>query len=121
MRAYAMLPLAALLALAAWIAPASGNDQPKLNTPPTGFTALFNGKDLDGWQINVELPARKKLSPEQYEKLVKERNEKFLKHWVVKEGVIEYDAKGQSLQTVKDYGNIELYVDWKIEEKGDSG
>src|SRR5262249_18327417 len=36
-------------------------------------------------------------------------------------GVIFYDGKSNSLQTVKDYGNFELYVDWKIEEKGDSG
>ena len=27
----------------------------------------------------------------------------------------------QAWQTVKDYGNFELYVDWKIEPKGDSG
>ena len=32
-----------------------------------------------------------------------------------------HDGKGNNLQTVKDYGNFELYVDWKIPPKGDSG
>jgi hypothetical protein len=34
---------------------------------------------------------------------------------------LHYDGKGDSLQTAKDYGNFELWVDWKIEPKGDSG
>jgi hypothetical protein len=94
---------------------------PDDNKPPKGFTALFNGQDLTNWQGLVELPQRKKLSPEQLAEKQKEANEKFLPHWVVKNGVIHYDGKGNSLQTAKDYGNFELYVDWKIEKKGDSG
>jgi hypothetical protein len=94
--------------------------QAKDNTPPEGFTALFNGKDLTGWQGLVELPKREK-DPEKYAAQVKAANEKYLPHWTVKDGVINYDGKGQSLQTVKDYGDIELWVDWKIGPKGDSG
>ncbi|MFM7149125.1 MAG: DUF1080 domain-containing protein, partial [Gemmataceae bacterium] len=32
-----------------------------------------------------------------------------------------YDGKGDSLQTIQDFKNFELLIDWKIEEKGDSG
>ena len=32
--------------------------KPGDNTPPAGFTALFNGKDLTGWKGLVELPQR---------------------------------------------------------------
>ena len=96
-------------------------DQKKDNTPPEGFTALFNGQDLTNWQGLVELPQRAKLSPDELAQKQKEANEKYLPHWTVKEGVLEYDGKGQSLQTAKDYGNFELYVDWKIPPKGDSG
>ena len=32
-----------------------------------------------------------------------------------------YDGKGKSLCTAKDYGDMEMYVDWKILPKGDSG
>ena len=71
----------------------------KLNTPPEEFTALFNGKDLSGWTGKKE----------------------FEEHWVIKEGVIHYDAKNSSLRTEKEYGNFELHVDWKIEPKADSG
>ena len=39
----------------------------------------------------------------------------------VVDGILTYDGKGDSLQSAKDYGDFELYVDWKIEEKGDSG
>src|SRR3954463_611945 len=94
--------------------------QAKDNTPPEGFTALFNGKDLTGWQGLVELPKRDK-DPEKYAAQVKAANDKYLPHWSVKDGVIQYDGKGQSLQTVKDYGDFELLVDWKIAAKGDSG
>jgi hypothetical protein len=91
------------------------------NKPPEGFTLLFNGKDLTGWQGLVEPPERSKLSAEQLTEKQKEANEKYLPHWTVKDGILNYDGKGQSLQTAKDYGNFELWVDWKIGPKGDSG
>ena len=94
---------------------------PKDNKPPAGFIALFNGKDLTNWQGLIELPARAKMTPRELAQKQKEANEKFLPHWKVKDGILYYDGKGQSLQTAKDYGNFELYIDWKIEEKGDSG
>jgi hypothetical protein len=68
-------------------------------TPPPGFIALFNGKDLSNWSDNGKAHG----------------------HWTIKDGVLNYDGKGDSLVTAKDYGDIELYVDWKIEPKGDSG
>jgi hypothetical protein len=91
------------------------------NTPPPGFVALFNGKDLSGWQGLVELPQRTKLTPEELKKAQQEANEKYLPHWTVSDGVLNYDGKGQSLQTAKDYGDFELLVDWKIGPKGDTG
>ena len=39
-----MKPILAILAAALL-----GGGQAKDNTPPEGFTALFNGKDLTGW------------------------------------------------------------------------
>jgi hypothetical protein len=94
---------------------------PKDNVPPPGFTALFNGKDLTGWQGLIELPKREKMTPEQRAAAQEAANVKYLPHWTVKDGILTYDGKGQSLQTAKDYGNFELYVDWKIEKGGDSG
>jgi 3-keto-disaccharide hydrolase len=42
-------------------------------------------------------------------------------HWHVKDGVLEFDGKGDSLCTARDYGDFELYVDWKITPAADSG
>jgi len=108
------------------VAPSPAEDKVArpVNTPPPGFTALYNGKDLTGWQSVIPMPQRVKLMKdrEAYEKKVKEDNDRLLKHWTIqKDGTLFYNGKGNSLQTVKDYGNFELLIDWKIAEKGDSG
>src|SRR5579884_3786168 len=120
-----LLALAAL-ALPAFPALVAHAEEKKDNTPPPGFTALFNGKDLTNWQALVPLRDRdyKKwtsLSPEEKAAEQKKANEALLKHWVVQDGVLVHDGMGTSLQTVKDYGDFELYVDWKIGPKGDGG
>src|SRR5262249_42246120 len=115
------LPLVVIFILTGHAAGAEEKAGPHDNMPPPGFTALFNGKDLTGWQGLVELPDRSKLTPEQLAKKQQEANAKYLPHWKVENGILHYDGKGQSLQTVKDYGNFELYVAWKIGKKGDSG
>jgi hypothetical protein len=91
------------------------------NTPPGGFEALFNGKDLSGWQGLVELPERAKLTKEEFAAKQRDANERYLPHWTVTDGVLRYDGMGQSLQTSSDYGDFELLVDWKIGPKGDTG
>ncbi|HKQ40761.1 MAG TPA: family 16 glycoside hydrolase, partial [Verrucomicrobiae bacterium] len=98
----------------------------KDNTPPEGFTALFNGHDLTNWKGLLAGPndnpaKRAKLSPEQLQKAQAEADDSMRKHWKVADGALEFDGKGRSLATVKDYGNFEMLVDWKILPKGDSG
>jgi hypothetical protein len=116
----AILGIASMLTLAGF-AEAEEKAGPKDNIPPPGFRALFNAKDLTGWQGLVDIKQRSKLTPEQLAAKQKEANAKFLPHWTVKDGILHYDGKGNNLQTDRDYGNIELYVDWKIEKGGDSG
>ena len=116
-----LLALSAVLALGALTALADDSNTTNLNVPPKGFTALFNGKDLTGWQYVITMKERKTLTKEQIDKKLDLGKEKILKHWTVKDGVLSYDGKANSLQTVKDYGNFELLCDWKIAEKGDSG
>ncbi|HEX8523276.1 MAG TPA: DUF1080 domain-containing protein [Tepidisphaeraceae bacterium] len=98
------------------------------NTPPEGFTALFNGKDLTGWQ-GLPDPRKKldnpfhaqKLSEEERTKAQQQADEKMKQHWKVEDGVLAFDGKGDSLCTIKDFKNFEMYVDWKITPGGDSG
>ena len=102
----------------------------KDNTPPEGFVALFNGKDLTGWKgllkpggkEKLDNPfVRAKLSPEELAAAQKEADDNMRAHWRVEDGVIVFDGKGRNLCTAKDYGDFEMYVDWKILPKGDSG
>lgn len=100
---------------------ASAEDQPD-NTPPEGFTALFNGKDLEGWKGLVGDPkSRAAMSAEELKEAQAAADEQMREHWRVEEGVLIYDGKGNSLCSAKDYGDFELYLDWKILPEGDSG
>ncbi len=97
-----------------------------LNEPPEGFKALFNGQDLTGWKGLLKGPydnpdKRAELEPDKLAELQKEANDNMRDHWSVKDGILVFDGKGRSLCTAKDYGDFEMYVDWKIEEGGDSG
>jgi hypothetical protein len=96
------------------------------NTPPAGFVALFNGKDLTGWKGLLKAPLdnpynRAKLSPEDRAKAQAEADDDMRKHWKPEDGAIAFDGHGRSLCTAKDYGDFEMWLDWKIEPKGDSG
>lgn len=110
------------IVLLAVAATAHAADKRPPNTPPKGFKALFNAKDLTGWKGLVGSPVtRAKMSPDELAAKQKAANERMRKHWKVKNGVLVFDGKGKSLCTSKDYGDFELYVDWKIRAKGDSG
>ncbi len=113
-----------VLALAMFAGSAMASDSccKKDNTPPEGFTALFNGKDLTGWKgLVANPPARAKMTPEQLAEAQKKADERMRAHWKVEDGVLVFDGKGDSLCTAKDYGDFEMYVDWKILKNGDSG
>jgi hypothetical protein len=117
MRARTILAAVALLTISA----ATAHAAPKPNRPPKGFKALFNGKDLTNWQGLIELPKRDKMSPAERQAAQAAADELMRAHWSVENGVLVYDGKGQSLQTIKDFADVEFYVDWRIQEKGDSG
>jgi hypothetical protein len=86
------------------------------NQPPKGFTALFDGKDLKGWKGGSTVdPA--KITKEQQEKW----NAELPKHWKVENGELVSDGHEPYLATKKDYGDFEMWVDWNLSAKGDSG
>jgi len=88
-----------------------------------GFTAIFNGKDLTGWQALIDIGTLRygaglnpadllKLSPAEKAAKQKESNDEYLKHWSVVDGILIFDGVqadkltphvekgGQNLQTV---------------------
>lgn len=93
------------------------------NTPPKGFTTLFNGKDLKGWKGLADGNAlkRRALKGDDLKKAQEIADKLMNEHWSVKDGVLIYDGTGKSLCTAKDYGDFEFYIDWKIPAGADSG
>lgn len=91
--------------------------------PPKGYVALFNGKNLDGWWgLKTEDPAKwMALSPEALAAKKMASLEDVRKHWMVEDGVLVNDGKGLYLSTEKNYGNFELFVDYKTVPGADSG
>jgi len=87
-----------------------------------GFVSLFNGKDLAGWKALVGNPiARSKMTAAELEEKQKTTNEKTKGDWIAKDGLLIFTGHGDNLATEKQYGDFEMFVDWKITEKGDAG
>jgi hypothetical protein len=87
---------AVMLALSAAL-PAS--EEPEPDSPPKGFSKLFNGKDVEGWKAhNGKTEA-----------------------WTVKKGVLGVNGNGGWLMTEKEYGDFELRLQYKLPKGGNSG
>jgi hypothetical protein len=92
-RRLALLSAAVATLSAAALSPAAAEG------PPPGFTALFNGHDLSGWEV----PAGDNG------------------HWKALDGVIDYDAMSEAtgdkaLWTQKEYSDFVLRVEWRLKE-----
>jgi len=78
---------------------------PSTNTPPNltapldqGWTSLYNGLDLRGWKAEA---AQKE-------------------NWKAKDWTLDYNGKGENLISEKDYGDIELIMDWRFSKEPQS-
>jgi hypothetical protein len=108
--------------LACWAAlpgPASAEE----NAPPEGFTALFNGKDLSGWHGQPHFDPRKleAMGEEERAQQIAAWTEDAKKHWSVENGELVNDGRGAYLTTDQEFGDIELWIDYKTVAKADSG
>lgn len=87
-----------------------------------GFVALFNGRDLQGWKGLVGNPiSRSSMDEKALLEAQSLANVQARNDWKVEEGRLVFTGHGDNLCTDKQYGDVELYVDWKITEKGDAG
>lgn len=99
--------------------------------PPPGFQTLFNGSDLDGWRggttfdphILAAMPEAERTAQvaEWTATLTAINPETGLPHWRVEDGVLVNDGMGGYLTTIRDYGDFELLVDYRITPDADSG
>ena len=75
----------------------------KLNVPPEGFTALFNGKDFSAFRMYPKVE----------------------RMWTIEDGVLKshelLEEWGADLQTIKEYKDFVLLVDFRMPTDSDSG
>ncbi len=108
--------LSLALAGAAFVIPAQAAEL----DPPEGFKPLFNGEDLSGWHgLNPHQSA--KLTGAAKEENHKKQRAEFADHWSVEDGELVNDGHGPYATTDKDYGDIELLIEYKTVPKADSG
>ncbi len=101
----------------------SGFSQGADNEPPAGFVALFNGKDLAGWHGYDTKDPRKfqEMSAEDQQAAREKSLEDIKKHWTIQGADLVNDGNGLYLTTDKNYGDYELWIDYKTVPKADSG
>ncbi len=92
-------------------------------TPPEGFTSLYNGKDLTGWRggDTADHRAYLALSPEKRAERNKAWTADMLAHWKAEGDELVNDGKGKYATTEKEYGDIELTLEYNMAPLGDSG
>ena len=99
------------------------SNQENHNTPPSGFTALWNGKDLAGWWGAATEDPRLYLAlqPAAFEQKRLASLDNIRQQWSVQNGELVNSGKGLYLTSDKNFGDIELLVDYKTVPLADSG
>lgn len=93
------------------------------NQPPSGFTALWNGRDLAGWWgVSTEDPRKYLALPEaDFKKKHDTSLDDIKRHWSARDNQLVNDGKGLFLTSDRNYGDFELLVDYKTVPLADSG
>lgn len=84
-----------------------------------GYVSLFNGKDLTGWKGLVENPIkRSKMSAQELAQKQVEADKKMRESWSAIDGDLVFSGHGDNIATIKQYGDFEMLVDWKLDKNG---
>jgi hypothetical protein len=105
-------PFAALLLLLPLVA--------RADTPPEGFRALFNGRDLSGWH-GLNPHSVVKLEGDKKQAALQKQREEFAAHWRVENGELVNVGTGPYATTDEAFGDIELRLEYRTVAKADSG
>lgn len=96
-------------------------------SPPSGFTPLFNGKDLTGWygwaihSAGGTPPDLRKAWPNEVKAKVDNWTDDAKKHWSVENGELVNDGHGAYLVSERAFGDYELLIEYKTVARADSG
>jgi hypothetical protein len=107
-----------ILGLAAGHAPAAASP-----APPAGFVALFDGKTLDGWHGLEHTDPRELATLTSELRAARQQSDlvAFRAHWRVEDGALVNDGEGPYATTDREYGDIELRLEYRTVAKADSG
>mgnify|MGYP003332881170 CR=1 FL=1 len=91
--------------------------------PPQGFTAVFNGKDMTGWHGMPHFDPRQLAAMSEGDRKAKidEWTADAKQHWKVENQELVNDGNGAYLTTDRDYGDMELLIEYKTVALADSG
>ena len=93
------------------------------DSPPPGFSALFDGSSFDGWwaceMIDPRLLAA--MTPAQRIAKAEEGAGDLGTHWTIVDGVIVNDGAGRYLTTERDFADFELHLEYRTVAGADSG
>ena len=83
---------------------------------PAGWTALFNGRDLDGWRGRPHFDPAKEAegTPEERAQRQADWDADMRRHWTVENGLIVSDGQGVFLTTDREFGDFELMLEWML-------
>jgi len=98
--------------------------QKHLNELPKGpgFVSLFNGKDLTGWKGLVANPIKRAaMDANTLAEAQVKADETMRGGWSVQNGELFFNGHGDNIATVKQYGDFEMLVDWKLAKDGKDG
>ncbi|WZO97685.1 family 16 glycoside hydrolase [Isosphaeraceae bacterium EP7] len=89
-------------------------------SPPEGFRAIFNGRDLAGWH-GLNPHSVGDLTGEKKEANLTQQRADFPKNWSVADGELINDGHGPYATTDEEFGDLELLIDYKTVPNADSG
>ncbi|QBQ41966.1 DUF1080 domain-containing protein [Sphingobacterium psychroaquaticum] len=84
-----------------------------------GYVSIFNGKDLTGWKGLVENPIKRaKMTAKELADKQAIADQKMRENWRASNGELVFSGHGDNIATVKQYGDFEMLVDWKLDPNG---
>ena len=98
--------------------------QKHLNELPKGpgYVSLFNGKDLEGWKGLVADPIKRTAMDAKTLAEAQIKADEIMRGgWSAQNGELQFNGHGDNIATVKQYGDFEMLVDWKLAKEGKDG
>ncbi|MCH2597012.1 MAG: DUF1080 domain-containing protein, partial [Pirellulales bacterium] len=92
-------------------------------TVPSGFESLFDGKDFSGGHGMGHFDPRTlaEMRDQQRNQKRKADLENLKQHWTIEDGEIVNDGHGVYLTSDREFGDMELLIEYKTTPKADSG